>query len=99
MKQILVLLFMIIGYVEIMILYMILVLEKMDISLSDCSIGHSLSKEAYEILKDKVEQLHNKNIIHKDLYSRNVLLKYKDKCVNEVIPYISDFGRSKSLIH
>ena len=77
-------------------LHIVLVLEKMDISLSDwLAQGHSLSKEAYEILKDKVEQLHNKNIIHKDLYSRNVLLKYKDKCVNEVIPYISDFGRSK----
>lgn len=77
-------------------LHIVLVIEKMDISLSDWQAeGHSLSKEAYEILKDKVEQLHKKNIIHKDLFSRNVLLKYKDKCVNDVIPYISDFGRSK----
>ncbi len=78
--------------------YLVLLMEKMDIDLCEwLAQGHLLNKETYQILKDKVKQLHNKNIIHKDLYSRNVLLKYKDNCVNDVIPYISDFESSRNV--
>lgn len=66
-------------------------MRKMDGNLADYLMSHPLTKEDVKDIFNKVRKMHEKNIVHQDLHSKNIL--YKMVNGNPEF-YIADFGES-----
>ena len=50
-----------------------------------------------ESLNEPLKYMHNNDLIHRDIKSENILIKYLDSSKTKYIPKLSDFGASRQL--
>ena len=75
------------------ILYIAILMEHKGIALSTWEKKNTLTKQDYEKINKKIDELHKNNIIHKDLHKSNILVQ---EINNNRDFFIADFGLSKT---